>query len=185
MTFQDQYMREVFPEPPLTAFRRQKNLRDLLIRARVPGPPRPHEQRVKRGMSRCGAQCTAYPYVKCVKQIRISENSYWHINREVNCTSFNVVYLIECDKQNCTMKYIGETGRVFKFRLDEHRGYISTKDETQATSAHFNLPGHSLANMKATIIEQVKVNDHLYIKEREHFYIRKLNTFYQGLNNQK
>ena len=83
------------------------------------------------------------------------------------------------------MKYIVETGRVFKFRFDEHRGYISTKDESQANGAHFNLPGHSLANMKATIIEQVKVNDLLYRKEREHFYIRKLNTVYQGLNNQK
>ena len=89
------------------------------------------------------------------KQIRLSENSYWHINRRVNCKSFNVVYLIECDKNNCRERYIGETGRIFKFRLDEHRGYINKKDESQATGAHFNLPGHSLANMKATIFEQV------------------------------
>ena len=96
-----------------------------------------------------------------------------------------MIYLIECEKQNCNLKYIGETGRIFKFRLDEHRGYIQNKDESQATGAHFNLPGHSLSDMKATIIEQVNVNSELYRKEREHFYIRKLNTFYQGLNKQK
>ena len=96
-----------------------------------------------------------------------------------------MVYLIECDKNNCRERYIGETGGIFKFRLDEHRGYINNKDECQATGAHFNLPGHSLANMKATIIEQVNKNSEQYRKEREHFYIRKLNTFHKGMNKQK
>ena len=45
---------------------------------------------------------------------------------------------------------------------------------------HFNLSGNSLAHMKATIIEQVNVNNDLYRKEREHFCIRKLNTFYRA-----
>ena len=64
---------------------------------------------------------------------------------------------------------MGETGRFFKKRLDEHRGYITSKDERQPLGAHFNLPGHSLANLKATIIEQVLKNEEVYRKEREHF----------------
>ena len=28
------------------------------------------------------------------------------INRKVNCNSFNVVYIIECTKNNCKQKYI-------------------------------------------------------------------------------
>ena len=35
MIAQDQYLEEVFPEPPLTAFRRQNNIRSILIRAKV------------------------------------------------------------------------------------------------------------------------------------------------------
>ena len=185
MSFQDPYMKEVFPEPPLTAFRRQKNLRDLLIRAKVPPPPKKHEERRKIGMSKCGLACTACPYVKSQKQIKLPDKGIWHINRNVNCRSFNVIYLIECDKDNCKQRYVGETGRVFKFRLYEHRGYISNKDESQATGAHFNLPGHSLANMKCTIIEQVTTKSEAYRKQREQFFIRKLNTFHNGLNKQK
>ena len=98
---------------------------------------------------------------------------------------FNVVYLIECDKETCKMKYIGETGRIFKFRLYEHRGYVNNKDEGQATGAHFNLPGQSLANLKATVLEQVIRQDEAYRKEREHFYIRKFNTYHKGMNRQK
>ena len=93
--------------------------------------------------------------------------------------------MIECNLDKCHQKYIRETGRIFKFCLDEHRGYVNTKDESQPTGLHFNLPGHSLANMKTTVLEQVKKHDELYRKEREHFYIRKFDTFHKGMNKQK
>ena len=64
MTFQDNYMKEVFPEAPLTAFKIQKNLRDFLIRARVPPTPRARLQRLNKGMSQCVLKCIACPYGK-------------------------------------------------------------------------------------------------------------------------
>ena len=48
-----------------------------------------------------------------------------------------------------------------------------------------NLPGHSLAKMKITIIELVKKNDIMYRKEREKYFINKFNSYYQGLNREK
>ena len=50
---------------------------------------------------------------------------------------------------------------------------------------HFNLPGHSLANVKITILEQVKKLDIMYRKEREKYFINKFNTYHQGLNREK
>ena len=73
----------------------------------------------------------------------------------------------------------------FKQRLDDHSGYITCKDESQPLGAHFNLPGHSLANLKAAIIEQVLKNEEEYRKEREHFFINKFNTYYEGMNKKK
>ena len=35
MVKQNQYLAEVFKEPPLTAYRRQRNLRDILIKSKV------------------------------------------------------------------------------------------------------------------------------------------------------
>ena len=136
-------------------------------------------------MTTCGQNCTASPYIKVWKQIDLKDNKQWTINKTLNCKSYNEVYLIECDKDKWSQIYIGETGRILKFRLDEHRGYINTQDESQATGLHFNLPGHSLANLKVSILEQVKINNEQYRKERESFYIRKLNTFYRGMNKQK
>ena len=41
-------------------------------------------------------------------------------------------------------------------RLAEHRGYINNQVIGITTSDHFNLPGHSLADMKVTILEKVR-----------------------------
>ena len=174
---------EVFLQPPLTAFRRQSNLRDHLIRAKVPTDPKLHPQRRSRGMKKCGKNCTACPYIKEVKSLYINQKE-WKINQNLNCEIFNCIYLIECKKDNCNSKYVGETKRIMKFRFAEHRGYVNNKDESQATGEHFNLPGHSLSDMTITILEKVRSNDDLYRKEREKYFIRKFNTFYKGLNKQ-
>ena len=59
---------------------------------------------------------------------------------------------------------LGETERRLKDRLADHRGYVTSKVVTQPTGAHFNLPGHSVANLTVTIIEQVKNKCNLYRK---------------------
>ena len=90
--------------------------------------------------------------------------------------------MIECQKTFCRQKYIGETERELRERISEHRGCIHNKNKTQATGAHFNLPGHSLSDMKVTILEKVRKHDEAYRKERELYHIRKFNTFYRGIN---
>ena len=71
--------------------------------------------------------------------------------------------------------YIGQTGRLMKFRIADHRGYIQTQVTSKAT-------GHRLANMKFTILEQVKYNDIMYREERESYFINKFDTFHHGMN---
>ena len=93
--------------------------------------------------------------------------------------------MIQCEKENCKKRYIGQTGRLVKFRIADHRGYINNQVTSKATGAHFNLPGHSLADMKFTILEQVRYNDEAYRKERESYHINKFNTYHQGLNREK
>ena len=44
------------------------------------------------------------------------------------------------------------TGHLLQFRLAKHRGYISNQVESQPTGAQFTQPGHSLVNMKVTVI---------------------------------
>ena len=94
------------------------------------------------------------------KTMKINNRSTWRINRRLNCNTFNAVYMIECEKDNCKLRY-------------------------KATGHHFNLPGHTLSHMKFTILEQVKVNSDNYRKERERYFIQKFDTYNQGLNRQR
>ena len=123
---------EVFSHPPLTAYERQRNIKDHLIRAKVPSDPKAHPSRRNRGMQKCRKNCTACPYIREVKSLKINQNE-WKINQSLNCEVSNCIYLIECRKNNCNMKYVGETKRIIKFRFAEQRGYVNDNDDT-ATS---------------------------------------------------
>jgi hypothetical protein len=153
MVGEENYLKSVFPEPPLVAYKRQTNIKETLIRAKLPAESeRPH--RVQKGLRKCG-KCLACSYIqegKSVKGKDYSGNKFtWTIGREVSCSSINIVYLLQCDKENCRKQY-------------------------------FNLPGHSSHNMKFTILENVKSEDPLYRREREKLLMRKFNSFYGGIN---
>ena len=62
MTGQDSHLREVFPEPPLRAYKRQTNLRGHLVRAKVTQTKR--SSRIVKGMKKCGHDCTSCAYIK-------------------------------------------------------------------------------------------------------------------------
>ena len=181
MTNQNQHLKEVFPEPPLTAYKRQANLRQHLVRAKIADPPILRPKRELRGMAKCGQGCTACPYILEGRNIK-NNGLTWRINRKVDCNSYNIVYLIECDKDKCKKRYIGESKRSLKYRLADHRGYVLNQYIDKVTGAHFNTAGHSLSNLKITILEQVKKRDTEYRKQREKYFIRKFNTINIGLN---
>ena len=150
---------------------RPKNIREYLIRAKVPMKPDSRPQRLLKGMQKCTDQCTACPYILEGKNIKINNRSTWQINKKLTCNSYNIIYMLECNKDNCKERYIGESKRSLKTRLADHRGYIVNHHVDKATGAHYNQPGHYLANLRVTILEQVKVNSENYRKEREIYFI--------------
>ena len=178
MVNQDGYLKKVFPAPPLIAFKRQQNIRDKIIRAKV--APEQRNQRNLVGMKKCG-NCVACIYIKEGKLIKTNIGQ-WKINKRVDCNTKNVIYLLECDKNKCNEKYVGETERNFKERVKEHLGYARNFKLNQPAGLHFNLPGHNIHNMKFTIIEKVQSNDPLYRRERERYHIEKFNTYHSGMN---
>ena len=181
MVCRDQYLKDVFPLPPLIAYKRQKNIKETIIRAKV-APKVTRPKRINKGMKKCDKKrCEACPYIKTGRSIK-SDKFTWKINHKYDCSTTNVVYMVECDKDNCKMRYIGETIREFKQRIYDHLGYARNQKTNQATGNHFNLPGHGPENMKFTIIEKVKKVDETYRKERERYFIEKFNTFHAGIN---
>ena len=165
MTRKNPYLAEVFPGRQLVAFKRQTNIRDSLVRSKVPPIQNRKTERDKRGMERCGKQCPACLFVKEEKFIKYNKST-WTIISEVNCETKNLVYLVECNKELGKEKYIDESYKSLKDRTMEHVSYIKSIFPTKATGEHFNLAGHSLNNMTITITEKVK-GDEDTRKQRE------------------
>ena len=182
MKSQDKYLGEVFKDPPLIAYKRQRNIGDFLIRAKVPPIPNLRPIRDQKGMKKCG-KCIICPFVLEGKHIK-EDTFKWIITYKADCNTENIVYQIQCNKEKCKLKYIGETKHSIKNRMSDHIGYVRTKKLDKATGGHFNQPGHSISNMKVTMLEKMKTPDILYRKEREKVLIRKFNTFYHGINKQ-
>ena len=106
-------------------------------------------------MKKCNKfYCTACPFIEECQSVNANKFT-WNISENVNCETYNIVYMIHCDKDNCKQKYIGESFRTLKERLSEHRGYINNRKLKTATGFHFNQPGHSISNLKISIIENV------------------------------
>ena len=117
---QDPRLKDIFPVPPLVAYKRPPNIKEKLIRAKVPKINSYKPRRNLPGMKKC-LNCSVCPFVSVGKTVKsTANNTKIDINTSVSCTISNVVYLIGCKK--CTQQYIGETERTVKERFLEHKG---------------------------------------------------------------
>ena len=179
MVENDPHLKEVFPLPPLVAYRRPQNIRDKIVRSKIPSTSKRNKRSVP-GMKKCN-NCSICPFVKEGKSVQSTFSKCTvDINTSVNCQTRNILYCISCEK--CSLQYIGESERSLKERFSEHRGYVVNNLKNKATGEHYNKKGHKVSDMKITIIEKIFSLDPAVRKEREKFYINKFNTKYKGLN---
>ena len=100
MTSLDPYLKEVYPEVPLVAYRRPKNIKEYLIRAKLPPKNRSNPSRQLKGMKKCKNTCLICPYILEGKDVK--QNSFrWNIITSVNCQTFNKVYMLIFTKERC------------------------------------------------------------------------------------
>jgi hypothetical protein len=182
----DERLKKIFPEPPLVAYRQPKHssLREILVKSKLPE----REKRSVKGMKRCNLpNCPSCPHVREAKVVYSSANNFKvPISTPVSCSTKNLVYVITCDRRECKYtQYVGETGKQLKERFKQHLDCVRSQNENlnkTAVGEHFNLPGHSVANMKVSVIENCRQESAMYRKCRESFFINKFETKHLGLN---
>ncbi|MCP4491895.1 MAG: GIY-YIG nuclease family protein, partial [Gammaproteobacteria bacterium] len=104
------------------------------------------------------------------KRFRFSEE-------HLNCSTTNVVYLIECNK--CDKQYVGETKQQLKVRFLQHYNAIRRGDLGHMYE-HFRSARHSENDMNIRIIDRIIAPSESVARksrlEIEDFWIRTLNT---------
>ena len=151
MISQSNILKRCFPSPSLVAYRRSKNLKDELIRAKVSNKRR--SNRTFKGYRPCGQACPICWYSQTATHHTCYKTKQtWEITASLNCNSTNVIYKLVC-KKDPEWVYIGETKRRFRDRVQEH--IRSIKNKVGDVGAHFNPRGHSTADLMVVAIEKV------------------------------
>ena len=152
--------RKVFPGPPIIAFRRCKNLMDILVRARLSN--RGQGGTYAKRCSGCGkARCqVCYFMSNCDGFKSKVTGKEYKINYSFDCDSSNAVYLLECNV--CRVQYVGSTNTPFRLRFNNYKACYSKfsqgSSEPQADFfRHFSGEGHRgfLQDIRVSIIDRL------------------------------
>ena len=179
---QNPLLKKIFPEAPMVCWTRPKNLRECLIRAKLPKilePKRPSRNKI--GFKHCGYDC-----ILCKFSPKFADNIVSSVTKEkfpilsnLTCNSENIIYCITCTKDNGNCKthpqYIGQTGRKAVDRFREHRNSIEP-NSVKTVGQHFSQNGHNPCHLQFIPFEQLKSENPWIRLAREKFYIRKFES---------
>ena len=152
----------------ITAQRRNKNLRDLLVRARMKG----ERQR--------GESATHPPFFKQLTYVfnELSQRGV-PIVQSLTLTTKNLVYCIRC--LSCNILYVGETRNTLLERLKQHHYHTLKGDIENILYGHFR--GGNCRAWVATGLEGATLWSNAQRKHFERVWVAKLNTCHpMGLN---
>ena len=147
--------RPIIQAPLIRGFRRCRNLRDHLVRARLPpaqmGPNDPNPDSPDNGCNR--------PFcIYCSKLDRSgyivssTTNRRYRTRTNITCRCTNLIYGIEC--RICGKIYVGQTKRRIMDRLMEHFRNIRQKCQTHIVGRHYNSQGHGgLRDVRVYILD--------------------------------
>ena len=168
--------RKAIPEPPMAAFRRPTNLKDMLVHSTTTPP------NINPGFSPCNScRCkTCFNTAETVSFQSSTDGQTYRINQSLSCYSHNVIYLITCNQ--CNKQYVGQTSQTLRQRFTNHRFDIRNDRDTPV-ARHFNLPQHSLDDVNIIAINCLPTADNISILNKETHWIHTLKTSEpQGIN---
>ena len=154
--------KEAFPDAPILSYRRPKNLRDLLVRAKIKNATTSDP----RGSYKCHSRrnCLTCQHITdgtTTFNFSNTDKNY-DIKQRLDCNSTNVIYALQCKRclhngnKNC--QYIGQTSRRLKDRFNEHRrDIINKKEDKSGVAEHFCSPAHTIHDLAITPL--LRLND--------------------------
>ena len=155
----------IFPNPQLVSFKRDRNLRNSLVRSSLPSNLEP-------GTFICSPKvCNTCPLVNFKTHFQGPEGSY-QVNDHFDCTTSNIIYCITCTL--CNKLYIGESGRKLGDRFGEHLLDVKNKGSNlfKPVTRHFNLPDHLHQHMEICEINLHFGNNEIQNRKEQRLFLK-------------
>ena len=185
-------LKKIFPDGVMTSFKREKNLKELLMRGDPYNIKEDLIDHSKHGYKRCNQICDSCDNFVLETDHIISNATgrKYTIKKDFTCASKFVIYCAICNK--CNSQGVGSTV-IWKPRLANYKYHISKKVTSCGISKHFfqncvdeHNPCHHL---KFIILDKIDNTDNLsdeqieeLLLQKENFWIGTLVTQHQGMN---
>lgn len=171
--------KQTFKEPPMLAYKRPPNLRNLITRASIT----PRQDTHIAGFYDCAnSKCKTHTHNITGDTFSSSiTNKTYRMTQSLDCNIHNLIYLITCAKSDCKQQYVGETGRRHRDRFPEHIGDINS-GAAKPVAVHFCLPGHTTKHVQVQVIEHCKKQTTHFRKGREKYWQRILKPQINKIN---
>ena len=141
-------------------YRRPKNLRDILVRIRLPPENDPESQTTTRSERPiCNTtNCCYCSRLNVSSKIRSKTTNKMHnAMRNVNCYSNNLIYCFSCTK--CGKQYVGQTKNSLRRSFVSHFYLIGHKKTEHEGPRHFNVTDHrGIHDVEIDVLEFIKSN---------------------------
>ena len=171
-------IKTIFKAPPLVAFRRDRNLGDILEHGKHNKVFKSREEKTD---ADCSPKCQICPRILTDSIIKGTDQTDITVKNNNACQTWNAVYGIKCAKCDRVM-YVGETERTIAERFKEHLAGVR-HERNKAVALHFNEPDHDISDFQIVILEKCADRSRYYRKIRELFWIERLSTIIpSGLN---
>ena len=164
----DPRLREVFSEKPTIAFRRKKNLRNILCRNDVRKREEDKHEKKCKGCQLCRIMSEKDEVVNDKNGLSVK------CQRGGHCKSTGVVYAIKCKK--CKLLYIGETKKPMSDRYGGHKYDINNRPDNCDLAKHCRATSHNLEKDLEVYIIEHGIHDQDERRRIEDKYICKLQT---------
>ena len=198
MVESDQRLRKAFPAPPMACLKRGQNLKDKLIRARLPprlGKPaglrlgvsqRPGFTCCKAGRKTCSL--CEFCGLAADRRTIVTKVTVEHsgldipILQPINCRDSFCQYILSCRKPGCMQQYWGCTTRPLYKRFSEHLASIQDRDSTCPVGRHWQLPGHTVSHLEFVGVEKLGTRSWPVLRAREKDKINVTGLVTAGIN---
>lgn len=143
-------LKSLFPQPPMVAFRRTRNIRDKVIRANHHKRPPCDQVSPSQGHGRS-------QLAQCINPSQTITNHKTNRTCRIEggpATTKGAIYAAECTKHK--LLYIGQTERTLSSRFNNHRSDVGHQPHVCKLTEHFSRNGCSFqTDLRVSVLEQV------------------------------
>ncbi|OCT70535.1 hypothetical protein XELAEV_18037458mg [Xenopus laevis] len=133
-----------FQNPPVMSYKKAHTIGSMLVKADI-GPGKENRQTILRLVKKGTFACCSCNFCNNIQKGEV----IYHprstipvpISGHYSCTTTFVVYAVKCP---CGLVYVGQTSRMARYRIREHKSAIKCKRLDQPVAKHFAETGHAV-----------------------------------------